>query len=347
MKIVLAGGGTGGHLYPAIALAEAVERRGGQVLFVTGNKAIEDRVFQTLPFRRERLAVGGIATVNGWQQLLSLLKIIPATWRSLKLLRQECPDFVTLTGGYVAFPVGLASLLLGKPLVLVEPNAIAGRVTRLLRRFAQVVVSLAAQTGGIAAKTIFGVPVRQSIIQAAARSQASNPGKLRVLVLGGSQGARSLNQALPQLPSIKHLEVFHIGGPGQRAQVLADYAAQQIQATVVDYVDNIAEIYGWADFAIARCGAGTISELLAVGLPAVLVPYPYAADAHQDANAQIYVNAGGGVIVREGDRFVERLDQAVQAMCDHSQRRQYAAALANAKKNFDPDQLLVAVEQAL
>lgn len=346
MKVILAGGGTGGHLYPAIALAEAVERRGGQVLFVTGNKAIEDRVFQALAFRRERLSVGGIATVGLAQRFLSLAKVLPATWRSLKLLRRERPDFVTLTGGYVAFPIGVASLLLRRPLVLVEPNAIAGRVTKLLRRFASVMISLAAAPGD--ARAIFGVPVRRAIIQAARRQvDSSSDRPLRVLVIGGSQGARTLNQTLPQLPSLKGVEVFHIGGPGQRKGVAAAYAAANIKATVVDYVDNMAEAYARADFAIARSGAGTISELLAVGVPAVLVPYPHAADAHQDANAKIFVDAGGGVMVREGDDFARRLDQAVTAMRDSRQRGGYLAALAQAKQHFDPDRLLASVEQSL
>lgn len=348
MRVVLAGGGTGGHLYPAIALAEAIVSRGGSVVFFTGNRPIEDRVFQGLSFERIKLNVGGIATVGLLRKIAALLKTIPATMRAAAVLWRERPDFVALTGGYVAFPVGIASLLLRRPLILVEPNAIVGRVTKLLSRFATVTVSLAIKRE-LGSKSIFGVPVRRAIVLAARRNAGSDASlPVRILVLGGSQGAASLNREIPKLPTLsQNVKITHIAGPGRAPEVLAAYRESGHDADVIEYADDMASQYDGADFTIARAGAGTITELMACGLPAILVPYPHAADDHQTANAKIFVEAGGGESVVEGENFTSRLNAAVARMLDPEQRHACAKKLDAIALNFDAAAILAKIEAQL
>lgn len=312
--VLLAGGGTGGHLVPAMALAAAVEQRGGRPLLVTGDRPIEDRVLGSAPWDRFRLRVRGFATA-GWRgrlySLLSMPGAVLAVWRRLRVWN---PELIVLTGGYVALPVGLAARLAGRRFILVEPNCIPGRTTRLLARMASAVVVLDTSIAlpGQAAR-IGGMPVRAPI--AALGSRPALPGRGQILVLGGSQGAKALNTGVAAaLPAECSGRILHVAGPGRADEARAAYAARGLQAEVLDYLDDMAGALAGADLVIARAGAGTVAELIAAAVPAVLVPYPHAADGHQEANARLFARLGGGVVVGEGAEFEQRLAAGIRAM---------------------------------
>jgi len=346
--VVLVGGGTGGHIVPAIALAQALEARGQQTLLVTGARTIERRIVADYPFGHRRIgATTGFAT-GGWAaKLRMLLQLLPAFVAAWRHVRRAAPRYLVLTGGYVALPFGVAALLLRRPFFLVEPNAKAGRVTRLLSRFARAVASVhpnVFQDGET--PVVSAVPVRPAVRAAATRRQhQSSP--LRVLVLGGSQGALSLNTALPAALAGLEVEVLHVSGPGREAEARAAYAHARVAATVVDYLDNVPGQLAVTDLAVTRAGALTVAELAAACQPAVLVPYPFAADDHQTDNARWFAQLGGGVVVAEGPAFAERLRAAVTRMLSIETRQSASALLAGTKTLFAPEAVIDALEAYL
>lgn len=312
--VVLAGGGTGGHLVPAMALAAAVELADRRPILVTGDRPIEDRVLAGRPWERHRLHVHGFTTAGWLGRLQSLLSMPGAVWTAWRWIRQWRPALIVLTGGYVALPVGVAARLAGRPFVLIEPNCIPGRTTRLLARMASTVVLLDTTINlpGRAPR-VGGMPVRESIVALGRRGRLSGDG--RILVLGGSQGARALNIGVPAaLPADFSGRILHVAGPGRTDEARNAYAARGIDAEVIDYLDDMAGALAAVDLVVARAGAGTIAELIAAAVPAVLVPYPHAADGHQDANARLFARLGGGMIVAEGAEFEPRLAAAIRSM---------------------------------
>lgn len=312
--IVIAGGGTGGHLVPAMALADAAGAAGDRPVLITGDRPIEDRVLEGCPWPRRKLAARGFATLGLGGRMLALLALPGAVWRAFRWLGELRPARVILTGGYVALPVGVAAALRRVPVTLIEPNAIPGRTTRLLARLAGTLIVL---DGSISlpgrAPRIVGMPVRSSIVAVGRSGTRGEPGRL--LVLGGSQGARSLNLGVAAaLAAGDPVAVLHVSGPGRAGEARDAYARVGIAAEVVEYLDDIAGALAAADLVVARAGAGTIAELIAAARPAVLVPYPHAADNHQEANARLFARLGGGLVVGEGDEFSARLGAAIKAL---------------------------------
>lgn len=312
--IVIAGGGTGGHLVPAMALADAAGAAGDRPVLVTGDRPIEDRVLEGCPWPRRKLAARGFSTVGIGGRMLALLALPGAVWRAFRWLGELRPARVILTGGYVALPVGIAAALRRVPVALIEPNAIPGRTTRLLARLAGTLIVL---DGSISlpgrAPRIVGMPVRSSIVAVGRLATRGESGRL--LVLGGSQGARSLNLGVAvALADGDPVAVLHVSGPGRAGEARDAYASVGISAEVVEYLDDIAGALAAADLVVARAGAGTIAELIAAARPAVLVPYPHAADNHQEANARLFARLGGGLVVGEGDGFSARLGAAIKAL---------------------------------
>lgn len=312
--IVIAGGGTGGHLVPAMALADAAGAAGDRPVLVTGDRPIEDRVLEGCPWPRRKLAVRGFATVGLDGRLRALLALPGAVWRAFRWLGELRPRRVILTGGYVALPVGIAAALRRVPVVLIEPNAIPGRTTRLLARLAGTLVVLDGSISlpGQAAR-IIGMPVRAAIVELGRSEARGESGRL--LVLGGSQGARALNVGVPDALAAGYSgAVLHVSGPGRAGEAREAYASVGVSAEVVEYLDDVAGALAAADLVVARAGAGTIAELIAAARPAVLVPYPHAADNHQEANARLFARLGGGLVVSEGDGYSARLGAAIRAM---------------------------------
>lgn len=294
-RFAIAGGGTGGHVMPALALGEALTREGHEIVFLGSQRGLETRLIPEAGHELVALSSGQVMG-RGWLGKLSgALSILGAVAGARRALRAHQSEIVISVGGYAAMPATLAAVWLRLPLVLVEPNAIPGRVNRLTARFATRVFpafEIAAERLNARDRSeVLGVPLRQALVdgfdRAHARRTPSAP--FHLLVFGGSQGARQINEAMmgaaPRLAEME-VEVFHSAGEADRDRVAEAYEKAGVHATVVAFEPDLPARYAWADIALCRAGALTIAELALSGLPALLVPYPYAADDHQAANAQ-------------------------------------------------------------
>lgn len=299
---VIAGGGTGGHVTPALAVAERIRERGDTLLVMGGRLGLESRLVPEAGFELVTLPSRQVMG-RGW---LARLAAIPAmafaclaAWRELG---RRHADIVVSVGGYASVPAVVAAVARRIPVALVEPNAIPGRANRAAARFAsRVFLGFDAAAEAFAGKpdaelVRCGIPLRQALVDAfssAPERRAPAP-PVRLLVFGGSQGARQLNEAMMDAAAAlgSEVEVFHQTGEADRERVAQAYAEAGAQAEVVAFERDMPSRYAWADLALCRSGALTVAELALAGLPALLVPYPYAADDHQRANAKALADAG-------------------------------------------------------
>jgi UDP-N-acetylglucosamine--N-acetylmuramyl-(pentapeptide) pyrophosphoryl-undecaprenol N-acetylglucosamine transferase len=301
-------GGTGGHVYPALAVADYLRARGVPLYWLGTRHGLESRVvperkYALLTIDIRGLRGGGMA---GW--LLAPFRLCIALVQAMRHLHRCQPAIVLGMGGFVSGPGGLAAWLLRIPLVIHEQNAIAGLTNRLLAPLARVVLQgfPGSFRSAIGARTT-GNPVRAEITALAPPAQrfSDRAGPVRLLVLGGSQGARALNQRLPAaLGNLRHLalQVLHQAGPRHLEETQSLYAEAGLAGVeVVPYIEDMAGAYAWADLVLCRAGALTIAELCVAGIAAILVPYPFAVDDHQTANARHLSGAGAAVLLAEKD----------------------------------------------
>jgi len=299
---VIAGGGTGGHVTLALALGEEIQRRGEPVLFVGTDRGFEAKwvpaagfELVTLPARQ----VMGRSLIGRASGIASLLTSARPAHRALA---RVAADVVISVGGYAAMPALIAARVRRTPIALLEPNAIPGRVNKLSARFASDVFvgfeSTREHLGATGERAqCVGIPLRRGLIERfeALERRRAPASPFRLLVFGGSQGAKQINDAMiAALPELSPLpvEIFHQTGEADRERVQAAYREADVTAEVVAFEPNMPERYAWADVAICRSGAITVAELALAGLPALLVPYPFAADDHQAANAAALERAG-------------------------------------------------------
>jgi UDP-N-acetylglucosamine--N-acetylmuramyl-(pentapeptide) pyrophosphoryl-undecaprenol N-acetylglucosamine transferase len=302
-KLLIMAAGTGGHVYPALATAEQICRQGWQVEWLGSGRAIEIRLVPQAGYPLHNIILGGLRGQSFSQLLLAPWRLLRAWMQVLWLLHRMRPQCVLGMGGFIAGPGGLAARMLGIPLVIHEQNAIPGLTNRLLRPLATQV--LEAFLGSFKGSGVIctGNPVRSSIMALPQPSQrlAGRTGPVRLLIIGGSLGALALNQVVPaaidRMPLQQRPQLWHQCGSKHLDSTLQAYADIQVEARVCDYIDNMASAYAWADLVLCRAGALTVSELGSVGLAAVLVPYPFAVDDHQTANAQALVAAGAARIL--------------------------------------------------
>ncbi|WP_165078919.1 MULTISPECIES: undecaprenyldiphospho-muramoylpentapeptide beta-N-acetylglucosaminyltransferase [unclassified Desulfovibrio] len=308
-KILLTTGGTGGHIFPALAVAEELRRRtpGARLLFVGSEYGPEARLCARAGIEFAGLPVRGFLG-RGLRAVGAAARMSVAVGKALSLVRGFRPDAVAGFGGYAAFAPMLAARLCGVPAVLHEQNAVAGTSNRVLARLARrVCVSLPGTQGFPAEKCVLtGNPVRAAIAGVAdRRKDAATRGTKRLLVLGGSQGAHSLNRLLPGLLAelkAAGVEIRHQCGGKDLDATRAAYAeAGYAPDCVSAFIDDMAEAYAWADLALCRAGASTVAELCAGGVPSVLVPFPAAIHDHQTRNAEVVAQAGAGRLVQERD----------------------------------------------
>jgi len=298
---VIAGGGTGGHVTPALALGEAIAARGEEVLFIGSTHGLESRLVPLAGFRLEVLPSEQFMGRNLWGRLRGAFSIVRSVVSAHRIIRKFDADAVLSVGGYAAMPAALAAWTSRRPLFLVEPNAIPGRVNRLTARFARSVfvgfeVTRRRLPAGTDSRCV-GVPLRRALYRAFADGKRTQrpATPLRILVFGGSQGARQLNENVPEALARlakNSVEVFHQTGEADRETVSSRYAELGIPADVVAFEVDMPKRYRWADLAICRAGALTVAELALAGMPALLVPYTFAADDHQTANARALETAG-------------------------------------------------------
>ncbi len=313
-------GGTGGHIFPGLAVADELRARGVPVIWLGARAGLETRLVPKYRVTIETLSIGGMRGKGFLTQMTMPFRLLRATLAAYGLMRRHAPRCVLSMGGYAAAPGGLAARFAGVPLVVHEQNAVPGVTNRLLARRAQRV--LTGFDGAFANGEWVGNPARAAISAVAPPEQryADRQGPLRLLVLGGSQGAQSLNAALPEVlrrrGSRLPVVVRHQCGEKHFDKAKAAYLAAGIDAEVVPFEDDMAAAYARADLVICRAGALTLAELADAGVPSILVPFPQAVDDHQTKNAQAMVAAGGAVLVAEGEDFVKRLGQAFEALSD-------------------------------
>lgn len=301
--VLIMAGGTGGHVFPALAVARVLRARACEVVWLGTRAGIESRIVPAEGIRIEWITVGGLRGKGLGRLLKAPFVLGRALWQSLRVVRQCRPDVVLGLGGFASGPGGVASWLSRRPLVIHEQNAIAGLTNRLLARFASRVAQAFPDSFGAATAAVtVGNPVRADIENLPAR-EATSSRRRRLLVFGGSLGAQVLNALVPAtlaaLSEAERPEVRHQTGRGRGAEVEADYRARGIQADVREFIDDMAAAYAWADVAICRSGALTVAELAAAGLPSVLVPYPHAVDDHQTANARYLADRGAALLMPE------------------------------------------------
>ncbi len=340
---IIAGGGTGGHVMPALALGEELRRQSEEVLFIGSEKGLENRLVPEAGFRLARLPSRQVMGQGFSGKLRAVLSLFPATFRAMSILRKEKAKLVLSVGGYAAVPSVLAAFLLRVPLALVEPNAIPGRANRLAARLAGRIFlcfeSATTRLGGSSSHVhVTGVPLRRALVDAfrqeAPRNKPASP--LHLFVFGGSQGARQINNAviaaLPLLPA-GSLKIVHQTGSTELARVEAAYAEAGLNeifdTEIIPFEPDMLSRYRWADLALCRSGALTVAELTLSKLPALFVPYPYAADDHQRANAVELEKAGAGRILESADLSGEALAQILSHfIADPSQLESMSAEAA-------------------
>lgn len=308
MTVLIAAGGTGGHVYPALAVADWLRARGARVLWFGTSAGIEARLVPAAGFELHELKASGLRGNGMARWLKAPFMVLGAVLRALTMMRRERPNVVLGMGGYVSGPGGIAGRLLGLPLVVHEQNAIPGLTNRVLARIAShVLEAFPGSFEPTRAATHVGNPVRDSIAQAdePVQRMAGRSQTLRLLVLGGSQGARALNEVLPATIAILsaevRTEVRHQSGAVELEATRDAYAAQDIEAGVSAFIDDMAEAYCWADLVVCRSGAMTVTELSAAGVASVLVPFPFAVDDHQTANARALESVGAALLVPQSE----------------------------------------------
>ncbi|MDD9850876.1 MAG: undecaprenyldiphospho-muramoylpentapeptide beta-N-acetylglucosaminyltransferase [Gammaproteobacteria bacterium] len=305
--VLIMAGGTGGHVFPALAVARELRRRGAAVVWLGRRGGLEARVARDADIALETVNVSGLRGRGLGGALLALLKLPVAVVKALWVARRRRPDVFLGMGGFVSVPGAAAAFLLRRPLVVHEANAVAGLANRALARIAA--RALSAYPGALPGAAAVGNPVRGDIAKIPAPEQrlAGRRRALRVLVLGGSQGAAVFNRVMPAaLAQLREMEqgdgaaasvtVRHQCGAGNAETVTAAYRkAGGAGVQVVDFIEDMAAAYAWCDIAVCRAGAMTLSELAAAGVGAVLVPFPFAAGRHQDANAAVTARAGAAI----------------------------------------------------
>jgi UDP-N-acetylglucosamine--N-acetylmuramyl-(pentapeptide) pyrophosphoryl-undecaprenol N-acetylglucosamine transferase len=337
--VLIMAGGTGGHIFPGLAVAECLRAQGVPVVWLGAVGGMETKVVPAQRIELHTVAVGGLRGKGIKTRLLAPLMLLRALFASLAVLRRVKPRSVLSMGGYVAGPGGLAAWLLRRPLLVHEQNRVAGFTNRKLAGLAKRV--LAGFADVLPQAEWVGNPVRDAIaaLPLPAQRMADRSGRPRLLVLGGSLGARALNltvpQALAQLTPAQRPEVVHQCGTRGLDEARAAYAKAGVEAQVVAFIDDMAGSYEWADLAVCRAGALTLAELTAAGLGAVLVPFPHAVDDHQTRNAEALVAIGAAVVMQESELDIQILAQRLESLL--SDRRRLLAMAEAARTLAKPD----------
>ncbi len=347
-------GGTGGHIFPGLAVAQLLRERGWCVHWLGGagtaaHPAMESRLVPPHGFAYEAINFTGVRG-KGLATLAGLpWRLLRACWQSIVVLRRVRPDVVLGMGGYISLPAGLMSVLLGKPLLLHEQNSVAGLANKVLAALAQRVFTA---FPGVLRKGIWiGNPLRGTFIGGPdpAGRFAARSGPLRLLVLGGSLGARALNDIVPRalalMASDQRPLVIHQSGATQIDELRTNYAQAGVQAELTPFIDDTAQAIAAADLVICRAGASTVSEIAAVGAAALFVPFPYAVDDHQTANARFLVDQGAGWLVQQAELSPEYL----AGMLEKTERSTLLLCAIQAKRleKIDASQKIVAACEEL
>jgi UDP-N-acetylglucosamine--N-acetylmuramyl-(pentapeptide) pyrophosphoryl-undecaprenol N-acetylglucosamine transferase len=311
-------GGTGGHIFPGLAVAEALRERGWRVHWLGAPGSMESQIVPPRGFPLETIDFSGVRGKGLVTLALLPLRLLAAFWQSVRVVRRVQPDVVIGLGGYISFPGGMMSVLLGRPLVLHEQNSIMGMANKVLAGVADRVFTAFPKVHRQGQWV--GNPLRAAFTQQAAPAERfeGRGGPLRLLVVGGSLGAKALNDMVPQalalIPADVRPAVIHQSGARQIDELRANYARAGVQAELTPFIDDTAAAFAQADVIVCRAGASTVTEIAAVGAAAVFVPFPFAVDDHQTTNAKFLVDAGGGWLVQQADLSPEGLAAMLQGL---------------------------------
>ncbi len=319
--VMILAGGTGGHVFPALAVAERLRDWNVPVVWMGTRRGLEARVVPSSGIPMEWIAISGLRRKGGLAWLAAPLRLGWACLQAGRRLRARRPAAVLGMGGFVTGPGGLMAAVMRRPLVVHEQNAVVGLTNRWLARIAdRVLEAFPGSFGSGARAQVTGNPVRRAIAETDSPHErlAGRRGPVRMLVLGGSQGARALNEVLP--PAVALLEgerrprIWHQSGITGLEPVREAYAAAGVEARVEAFIEDMAEAYAWADLVVARAGALTVAELAAVGVASILVPYPYAVDNHQTGNARYLSRAGAALLLPQPALTPRRLAAALAGL---------------------------------
>ena len=339
--ILIAAGGTGGHIYPALAVADYLREQGVKVTWVGTEKGLEYRIVPAANIPLELISISGLRGKGLLNLVFVPMKLILAVAQVIKIFVRVKPDAVLGMGGFVSGPCGLAAYILRKPLYLHEQNAIPGLTNKTLSHLATTVMQ--AFPNSFKNKNIItiGNPIRKDISELAEPElrMTERNDNIRVLIIGGSLGAQALNENVPQALSeiTKDLQpdVWHQTGKNKLDVTIKNYKKENIEAKVTEFIENMSEAYAWADLVICRAGALTISELANAGVAAILVPYPYAVDDHQTANARYLTNVGAAILIPQ-DELIPKLKESITELLQAGRKKLIEMAKA-ARKLSKPD----------
>jgi UDP-N-acetylglucosamine--N-acetylmuramyl-(pentapeptide) pyrophosphoryl-undecaprenol N-acetylglucosamine transferase len=333
-SILVMAGGTGGHIFPGLAVAERLRHQGWSVSWMGNPNGMEYRLVPAKGFRFESVQFGGLRGKGLLTKLLLPFNLIRAMAQSWEIIRRLKPNVILGMGGYITFPGGLVSYLLGRPLVLHEANSVAGSANRVLATFATRVLTGFPQT--LANAQWVGNPIRESFehLEHCKLRYAHRQGPLRLLIVGGSLGAAALNTAVPEalalLSKAQRPIVIHQTGEKHLLEVTERYQSLHVNAELRPFIEDMAQAYADADLVICRSGAMTVSEVSAAGVAACFVPFPHAIDDHQTANAQFLSNAKAAILLPQTELSATALANLIQGLnrLDLSAMAQRAQALA-------------------
>ena len=333
--LLVMAGGTGGHVFPGLAVARALRDEGWRVVWLGNRSGMEATLVPKHDIPMEYIQFGGLRGKGLITKLLLPLNLLRAFWQSIGALRRVKPDVVLGMGGYITFPAGMMASLLGRPLVLHEQNSIAGLANKVLAKVADRV--LCAFPDALPNSEWTGNPVRAELatIPEPTSRYDDRTGPLRILVVGGSLGAAALNDVVPKalalLPEATRPTVKHQAGAKQIDQLRANYAAAGVAGETVPFIDDMAAAYADADLVICRAGAMTVSEVAAAGVAALFVPFPHAVDDHQTTNAKFLSKQDAALLVKQSELTAEGLAQMIASL-DRGQLKDMARAARNLAK---------------
>lgn len=325
--VLITAGGTGGHVYPGLAVARALMNQGIPVVWMGTRKGLEARVIPEAGIEMAWLTVTGLRGKGAKTLLMAPFRLAQALFQSISIMLKHKPAAILGMGGFVAGPGGLVGSLMGKPVIIHEQNAVPGVTNKLLSRFAKRVLEGFPQTFLESEKVIAtGNPVRADIaaIPAPEDRLANRTGAFRVLIVGGSLGALRLNEVVPealsQLPEDVAVEVVHQAGEKTVEVARENYADMGVNAHIVSFIEDMAGAYEWADLIICRAGALTVAEVSAAGLASVLVPYPHAVDDHQSENGRYLAENGAAILTQQTSLNAESLSNVISVLANDRQQ---------------------------
>lgn len=353
-RVLIMAGGTGGHVFPGLALATCLQRQGVEVHWLGTDRGLESTLVPDSGFQLHRVSIGGVRGKGLKTLLAAPYRIATAIAQSMRVIRQVKPDVIVGMGGFVSGPGGMAGWLSRCPLVIHEQNAKAGATNKILASFSRRVLEGFPDAFAASPKVmVTGNPVRADIEAMSAPASAMLPqrGRFRLLVLGGSLGAKPLNDLVPKAMALLgedvRPEILHQTGGKHLEEAKKSYQSMGVDADIQPFIKDMAAAYSWADMVLCRAGALTVAELCAAGRGAVLVPYPHAVDDHQTANADYMVRGGAAVCVQQAELTQTRLAEMIRGFAQDPAKRVAMAQAAYALRKVQVAETMVSILREL